>query len=213
MSAYFYVGFKSTSRVNVYGNVMSLIYGDNFVSMDTLTENYSFVGLFWGTLVVSAENLILPEYLSECCFRQFFYGCTTLVTPPLLPSTHLTPDCYRLMFSGCTGLTEMPELPATTLAARCYYEMFSGCTGLTRCELLPAITLSGASCYAYMFQNCSNLSYIKAMFTTTPSNSHTNSWVNGVAATGTFVKNSAATWNVTGMNGVPEGWTVQTASA
>ena len=31
--------------------------------------------------------------------------------------------------------------------------------------------------------------------------------------TGTFVKNSAATWNVTGVNGIPSGWTITTASA
>ena len=38
-------------------------------------------------------------------------------------------------------------------------------------------------------------------------------YINGVAATGTFVKNSAAEWDVSGVNGIPEGWTVQTASA
>lgn len=51
------------------------------------------------------------------------------------------------------------------------------------------------------------------MFTTTPSTTYCNNWVNGVKATGTFVKNSAATWNVTGTSGVPSGWTVQTASS
>jgi hypothetical protein len=64
-----------------------------------------------------------------------------------------------------------------------------------------------------MFNGCTKLNYIKAMFTTTPSNTYTQNWVSGVAATGTFVKNSAATWNVTGVNGVPSRWTVQTASA
>ena len=38
-------------------------------------------------------------------------------------------------------------------------------------------------------------------------------WVSGVATTGTFVKNSAATWTTTGVNGVPSGWTIQTASS
>ena len=50
------------------------------------------------------------------------------------------------------------------------------------------------------------------MFTTTPGSSYTSYWVDGVSATGTFVKNSAAQWNVTGNSGVPSGWTVQTAS-
>ena len=35
-------------------------------------------------------------------------------------------------------------------------------------------------------------------------------WVYGVSATGTFVKNSSATWDVIGTSGVPSGWTVIT---
>lgn len=59
-----------------------------------------------------------------------------------------------------------------------------------------------------MFQNCTSLNYIKANFTTTPSNSYTSNWVNNVAPTGTFVKNHNASWDVTGNDGVPTGWTV-----
>ena len=92
------------------------------------------------------------------------------------------------MFTGCTSLTTAPELPATELA--------DGANG----------------CYGGMFLGCTKLNYIKAMFTTTPSTLYTNQWVSGVAANGTFVKNSAATWNVTGVNGIPSGWTVETAT-
>lgn len=49
------------------------------------------------------------------------------------------------------------------------------------------------------------------MFTTTPGSSYTSGWVNNVSSTGTFIKNPEATWDVTGANGVPSGWTVQTA--
>lgn len=79
-----------------------------------------------------------------------------------------------------------PELPATTLASNCYNGMFNGCI---------------------------SLNYIKAMFTTAPSTSYTNNWVYRVSSTGTFVKNPAAKWNVTGVHGIPSGWTVQTASS
>jgi hypothetical protein len=51
------------------------------------------------------------------------------------------------------------------------------------------------------------------MFITAPSNSYTSNWVSGVSSTGTFVKNAAATWDVTGVNGIPSGWTVETATA
>ena len=47
------------------------------------------------------------------------------------------------------------------------------------------------------------------MFITTPSSYYTGYWVRGVASTGTFVKNPDATWDVVGVSGVPEGWTVK----
>ena len=62
-----------------------------------------------------------------------------------------------------------------------------------------------------MFSNCTNLNYIKMMATDINASNCLVSWVFGVSSTGTFVKNSAATWDVTGTNGIPEGWTVETA--
>ena len=91
--------------------------------------------------------------------------------------------------------------------------MFSNCTRLTTAPELPATTLTGY-CYNSMFYGCSSLNYIKALFTTTPATSNnTNNWVQGVAANGTFVKNSAATWTTRGVNGIPNGWTIETASS
>ena len=120
---------------------------------------------------------------------------------------------FYSLFESCTGLTDASKLilPATTLADGCYKFMFDGCRSLTTAPELPATTLA-SQCYSSMFRNCTSLNYIKAMFTTTPSNSYTRSWVSGVASSGTFVKNSAATWDVTGENGVPTGWTVETAT-
>lgn len=103
-------------------------------------------------------------------------------------------------------------LPATTLTQYCYYHMFFDCTLLTTAPELPATALAN-SCYKFMFCGCSSLNYIKAMFTTEPATTYTGNWVRNVSPTGTFVKNSAAAWDVTGINGVPSGWTVQTASA
>lgn len=67
-----------------------------------------------------------------------------------------------------------------------------------------------------MFYDCSSLNYIKAMCTKRTSplgtiSSDLSNWVFGVALTGTFVKNSEATWTVTGVSGVPTGWAIETA--
>ena len=62
-----------------------------------------------------------------------------------------------------------------------------------------------------MFNNCTKLNYIKAMFLTTPSNTYTENWTYNISSSGTFVKNASASWDVTGVNGIPENWTVETA--
>ena len=163
------------------------------------------------TALTTAPELPITTLVNDC-YYQMFIGCTALTTAPALPATTLANGCYRYMFEDCTSLTTAPALAATTLAEDCYSGMFYNCSALTTAPTLPATTLV-SGCYYYMFQDCTNLNYIKAMFTTEPSTTYTNNWVYGVAASGTFVKNSAAEWNVTGVNGVPSGWTVQTATS
>ena len=233
--------FSSTGNFNVEGNAMSLLFGDNFKGQTDLTgKDFAFSYLFANCQkLISAENLSLPATtlayycyfamfngcrslttapqllattLAQYCYSSMFSGCRSLTTAPQLLATALAHGCYNSMFYGCTSLTTAPELPATALTNACYYSMFYGCTSLTTAPELPATTLA-SNCYGSMFSGCTNLNYIKAMFTTTPSTTYTKNWVSGVASSGTFVKNSAATWYVTGVNGVPAGWTVQTTSA
>ncbi len=177
----------------------------------TTLANSCYNNMFSGCTALTTAPELPATTLAGNCYQQMFLNCTGLTTAPELPVTTLASYCYTSMFNGCTGLTTAPELPATTLAAYCYVGMFQNCTSLTTAPELPATTLAN-SCYNYMFRGCSNLNYIKAMFTTTPASLYTNSWVDGVASSGTFVKNSAATWSVTGVHGIPSNWTVETAS-
>ena len=205
---YYYRFFLSGSFAGS-GDVTSLLNG---VGGNARITDYCFNNLFSGSMALTTAPELPATTLGSYCCYYMFKGCSSLTTAPALPATTLANYCYNSMFQNCTSLTTAPELPATTLATSCYNGMFNGCTSLTTAPELPATTLA-SNCYYGMFQNCSNLNYIKAMFTTTPSSSYTGNWVSRVASTGTFVKNSAATWNVTGTNGVPSGWTVQTASS
>lgn len=177
--------FSSTGRFNVEGNIMSLVAGDNFQNVTTMNNLYQFAALFKTSKVVSAENLILPTNVKSGCYLNMFRSCSNLTSAPKLSAYGIASNCYNAMFAFCTSLTRAPELLYTNLVDKCYNSMFYGCSSLT---------------------------YIKAMFTTTPSTAYTNNWVSGVAASGTFVKNANAFWTTTGVNGVPNGWTVQTAS-
>ena len=157
---------------------------------------------------------VLPATtLASGCYQVMFAGCTLLVNAPALPATTLAGSCYYNMFNSCTSLVNAPALPATTLAESCYSSMFGSCTSLVKAPVLPATTLV-QGCYNNMFKRCSNLNYIKAMFITSPGSSYMEYWVEGVSASGTFVKNSAATWaNLFDRSGIPSGWTVETANA
>ena len=232
--------FISSGRFIAKGNVMSTLSEDNFTGRTSYyDETYQHAFLFAGcTGMTSAEKLILPvtdlsvacySYMFSGCtsltiapklpattvksvsYAGMFYGCTSLIVAPELPATTLLgPMCYNNMFKGCTSLTATPVLPATTLTESCYINMFNGCSSLTSAPELPAITLTG-NCYRQMFSGCTNLSYIKCLATNISASNCTSNWVNGVAASGTFVKAPSMTSWTTGNDGIPANWTVQDA--
>ena len=179
--------FSSSNKFNVCGNIMSLLYGDDFVGQTSLEgKNFVFYNLFnYCRFLIDASNLILPATtLLYGCYYEMFKGCTSLTTAPELPATELADSCYVGMFSGCTNLTNAPELPATILASNCYYNMFNGCTNLNHITML-ATDISATTCLT--------------------------NWVNNVSSTGTFVKHPDMTSLPTGSSGIPNGWTVEDA--
>ena len=176
-----YSGFEGgTATFNIEGNIMSLTAGDNFANVTDLPSTWVFCSIFKKSLVISAENLILP-------------------------ATSLTECCYRAMFSKCPNLQVAPALPATTLGAYCYYYMFEECP-ITAAPELPAPTLA-SNCYGYMFLGCSSLNYILCLAVTKTASGCLTDWVKNVSPTGTFVKDENATWS-TGVSGIPTGWIV-----
>lgn len=229
----------SDVKFNLCGNIMSMINFNNFTGSTSLSGNYTFLCMFFQQSgLISAENLILPATtLSDGCYYHMFERCTSLTTAPALPATTLVNTCYSYMFNGCTSLTTAPELPATTLATQCYYGMFNGCSYLTKApSILPATTLatqcyqgmfSGCTsltiapelpattlqqnCYREMFRGCSSLNYIKCLTRTRLNTAYSYNWVYGVAASGTFVKNTGVNLS-TGTSGIPQGWTQVIAS-
>lgn len=256
--------FTISGNCNIGGNLMSMIYKDDFVDKLTLTQTHSFYGMFAGQkTIIDASRLSLPATtltdscyysmfdgcsqltkapalpataLAQKCYVKMFNSCKSLVTAPALPATNLTTSCYNNMFAycssllnapklnamimgdtcysnmfhSCASLVKAPALPATTLNTYCYNNMFIYCYNLEEAPVLPALTLK-ENCYRNMFQHCNKITFIKAMFLTTPGDAYTDTWVRGVATVGTFVKNAAATWEISGEDGTPSGWTIEYA--
>ena len=146
--------FGGTAQFNIKGNIMSLVYNNNFAHQTTLSGGHNFKYLFRDTNVVNAYNLILPATtLTSYCYNNMFYNCRNLITPPTLPATTLANFCYDHMFSCCVSLATTPKLPALTLAYACYQNMFSECVSLATTPELPATTLA-ENCYYFMFDVC-----------------------------------------------------------
>lgn len=175
----------TTAAFNIYGNIMSLIYGDNFSSYTTLEGTYNFRYLFGscGNLV-SAENLSIPvvEMTYGCCEDMFSYDYALTTPPKILQATTLNTNCYYDMFYFCHSLEKSPTLPAKTLVNGCYKDMF---------------------CF------CNSLNYIKCLATDISATNCVSGWVDGVSSTGTFVKASEMSNWTSGINGIPVGWTIQ----
>ena len=166
--------------------------------------------MFQGTGLTRAPQLPAMT-LANSCYNYMFWGCKDLTEAPALPATTLADACYYAMFYGCTSLTEAPVLPATTLAYECYSNMFRDCTSLTTAPELPAPVLA-SDCYYWMFYGCKNLKYVKCLATDISANSCTNNFLGNVLSTGTFVKADGMNDWTRDYNGIPEGWTIISAS-
>lgn len=168
---------KNSYDMVVSGNILSLIYGDDFKSYTempsgchykycfnsylTNTTGTTNVGYYSAT---DARNLVLPSNTQYNCYEGMF-ACHNTVSgqtirslkyPPKLPAMNIFAGCYQNMFYYCQDLENAPELPATALAQACYDSMFRGCTDLTTAPELPATTLI-SECYNSMFRDCTGL--------------------------------------------------------
>ena len=186
---YKYLTIGSTGEFDVYGNSMSLIYGDNFSGQTTLSGTYTFARMFKGNnKIQNAENLVLPATSLPQRACEEMFAASSVKTAPKLPATTIGDRSYNCMFQNATSLVEAPELPATTIGPYGYFYTFQGCTSLTkapaelpfttandRCcfgmfqrtaitkaPALPATTLN-TSCYDNMFDGCTGLTQAPAL--------------------------------------------------
>jgi hypothetical protein len=209
-SYYKYSSFGMTGKIESHGNIMSLLYGDDFKDKLTIPVNNCFSHLFDGCSSLTTAPELPAMTLDDSCYSGMFNGCESLTTAPELPAKTLVSRCYSGMFAVCKSLTTAPELPAMTLTNYCYSGMFYGCSSLTSATELPAATLA-EGCYREMFNGCSSLNSITMLATDISAANCLSNWVNGVSSTGTFVKHVDMTSLPSGVDGIPEGWTVENA--
>lgn len=213
-----YNKFNTTKQFKVYGNAMSLLNGNNFVSNSTFDSGgYNLCGLFYGvTTLVDASNLILPATtLYTSCYNGMFRGCTNLeYGPKLLPSLNVPADGYSSMFEGCVKLIEAPEILATSV---------SGNTALNRMFCMnrnskvtatmtkgPVLRITNPSAYSNTYQQlfCGNGNLTEVTILVQATNLTFSNWLN-YTNTGGVIKTLSGTTFSSGVSGLPSGWTTQ----
>ena len=199
-----YNKFVMTGKIAASGNVETLLDQNGSATL----ANYCYDYLFYLCSSLTTAPELPATTLANNCYRNMFNGCSSLTTAPILPATTLNEGCYQNMFQSCSSLTSAPALPATTLAYNCYNGMFRSCSSLTSVPVLPATTLA-KYCYGNLFRDCRKLNTITLGYTGNfadiPSGAF-NSWVSGVASSGTFYYNGSDTTR--GVSAIPNNWTI-----
>lgn len=108
---------------DISGNIMSLIYGDDFIGQTVWTKRI----IYW------AED----GFFKQCDIRH--------AKNLILPATTLSQDAYADMFSHCVYLESAPVLPAQTLVKGCYKRMFYSCGLLNRVKCFATSVKSNTS--------------------------------------------------------------------
>lgn len=174
----------SNAQHIIYGNILSLVYGDDFVGETQLPgvdtagagKEYWFCHLFsdynnaGSNYLVSAENLILPVMrLNAGIYSNLFRHDRYLTTPPKILPAVTTLDgsnnrssVYRYMFRDCNVMTKAPKIMLSVMGTYAMHYMFYGCSALEEApELLPTTTTN--YCYYAMFTNCTSLKKAPAL--------------------------------------------------
>lgn len=211
-----YNKFNGSKNFKVYGNSMSLLYGDNFTNNSEFGSNstYNLCGLFYeAAYIVDASNLIMPALTCKTsCYNGMFRGCTNLLHAPLLPALYSAQDCYSSMFEGCINLEKAPEINLINLSITCCKRMFcmSRSAKLTTPKMTKGPILKvqsgNTNCYEEMFKGNGNLVEVTCLLTN--HSVGTKNWLLNCSNTGTFYKGPNTTWG-SGTGAIPSGWTIQ----
>lgn len=156
-----YFHFRCPGYSVVGGNIMSLVYGDNFKGQTTLSSSYAFNSLFKSAgYLMSISNLRLPATsIPRYAYQNMFNNDKFTDMIPEIPATYV--DYYGMsgMFSGCTSLDSVPDLSTVTrVNGYAFANMFSNCKSLTVLPDFHNVTqIDYWAPWRYTFSGCTSI--------------------------------------------------------
>ena len=167
------------------------------------------------TRLLEPAQIAVKSTVSYGTFIGMYEGCTSLRhAPNLSGAERIGQQAFQSMFKNCTSLTEVPDLPIAreVFGTYAFKGMFQGCTGITEGVDVRGITkIAGTEVFSNMYSGCTSLATAYAPSLRTWDTSQMNSWLNGVAASGTLYtadSSVSATIPTGSASGCPSGWSV-----
>lgn len=118
--------FSCGCLFKAYGNILSLVYGDNYQNYSELPSGSSistvsnFKQLFKGVSgLTDASNIIMPNNTKSYCYYGMFEDCKNLEKAPELPALRLESASYQYMFANCSKLNYVKCLATNITASNC----------------------------------------------------------------------------------------------
>ena len=179
-------------------------------SYKALPDKYAYQYMFHGCTSLTGANFTLKaDRFYDFAYAGMFKGCTSLITPPVISAYHIKQYGCKEMFAGCTSLASIPVLHGIECGRYVFQDMFRDCVSITSIEIPNPYLGMGNYGYSAAFSGCSSLNQVKALFTASTVTNYTQNWLDGVAATGTFIRPASVAYDDTPGNGiVPANWNV-----
>lgn len=162
----------------VYGNILSTLDGDNFRTIHYLPLDDSIdPEEAWGEFGGFFNYFDFKQRVNKILSHP-----TKELTIPI--ESTFSMGTFNNMFQGCTLIEQAPYIVVDEIGVR---------------------PVNSNTVFGYMFDGCSNLSYIRT-YTQLPESETTN-WVRNVSTNGTFVTDLPDRYT-RGVNGIPTNWQV-----
>ena len=182
-------------KFEAHGNILSLIYDDNFIGKYEILGDYCFCNTFDTTYMVTPPVLVATS-LTNWCYYELFIKNIYLEEAPQLPALELKEGCYSHLFYGCLSLEKAPDLFAPELAINCYHQMFD----------------MSWKAYAHIEPK---LNYVKMMATDISAYNALTQWLyDNQNIEGTLILNKDVDWSsTTSSSQPPSNWTIEYADS
>jgi len=149
--------YDENKQAEFSGNIMSMIYGDDFLLYNSKDKFKLTLG---GRGAISkADNLSIPRIITQASCCEWMFNGAPITSLPKLPAKTIPANCYNNMFSSCQNLTDLSsyKLDAKYVGNNSLDSMFEDCQNLTLPPQFNPITFTNTNPINSILRSCINL--------------------------------------------------------